>query len=333
MGYPPAPVVPLPLLIVKLFAWFWLAFLLFFAIPFPCILYFASDWPRVLAQPSTPAWALTLLALSLGLWLHLLYAYLDTLLLMPGRALHRVRHLLAHGVRREALIERAAPTGVEVKGWPQLSLTLAFDNLSGTPIRDTVLIVDRKPAQRRFESGRTVPLRLSTTPGAAPNLVLEDAEPALDRASLWRRAAGALLLVVLVGAAYVLAWRLQNRGMGWTFLSFNHPLLMSALVLNGYVLALRVILRVIRRNATDETLKYRGLRARARVLDVRQTGTTLNEQPQVEFRVAFEDASGNPHEATMRRFVSLLDVGQLPRDTVSVLYDPQHPARADLELP
>lgn len=318
---------------MKSFAWFWLAFLLFFALPFPCILYVGSTWPLPLAQRNPPGWALTLLALSLGLWLHLLYAYLDSLLLMPGRALRRVRHILAHGVRREALIERAAPTGVEVQGWPQWSLTLAFDNLSGTRIRDTLTIVDRKPAQRRFESGRTVPLRLSTTPGAAPNLVLEDAEPALDRASLWRRAAGAVLLVVLVGAAYGVAWRLQNQGLGWTFLTFNHPLLTCALVLNGYLLALRVILRVIRSNTTDQTLTYRGLRARARVLDVRQTGTTLNEQPQVEFRVAFEDASGNSHEATVRRFVPLLDIGRLPRETVSVLYDPQHPARADLELP
>ena len=66
---------------MKAYLWFWGAFLLFFALPFPCILYFGTSWPVALADRSAP-------------WLSLL---LHFLLLGPPRALHRVRSILADG--------------------------------------------------------------------------------------------------------------------------------------------------------------------------------------------------------------------------------------------
>ena len=92
---------------MKAYLWFWGAFLLFFALPFPCILYFGTSWPVALADRSAPWLALLLLALSLAAWLALLFAFLHFLLLGPPRALHRVRSILADGEPRDALIEHA----------------------------------------------------------------------------------------------------------------------------------------------------------------------------------------------------------------------------------
>lgn len=316
---------------MKAYLWFWGAFLLFFALPFPCILYFGTSWPVALADRSAPWLALLLLALSLSAWLALLLAFLHFLLLGPPRALHRVRSILADGEPRDALIEHAEQTGVQVRGFAQWKLQLSFKNLSGTPIREQLLVVDSKPQLQRFGVGRHINARLGRTPGAFPNVVLDGAQPELDVASLWRRSIGAAIGIVLVAAAYVAAYRLQSEGLGWTFLSFGHPLLVCPLVLCGYMLGLRLLGRLLQADARGDALKYRGIGVEARVLKVRQTGTYLNEQPQVEFQLEYTDRDGDVQRASVRRFIPLIDLANIPREHVTLLYDPDDRGNVRLE--
>ncbi|MFV7453708.1 hypothetical protein ACNPMX_02750 [Stenotrophomonas maltophilia] len=316
---------------MKAYLWFWGAFLLFFALPFPCILYFGTSWPVPLADRSAPWLALLLLALSLAAWLALLFAFLHFLLLGPPRALHRVRSILADGEPRDALIEHAEQTGVQVRGFAQWKLQLSFKNLSGTPIRELLLVVDSKPQLQRFGVGRHVDARLSRVPGAFPNVVLDGAQPELNVASLWRRGIGAALGIAAVAAAYVLAYRLQNEGLGWTFLSFGHPLLVCPLVLCGYALGLRLLGRLLHADARGDALKYRGIGVEARVLKVRQTGTYLNEQPQVEFQLEYTDREGGIQQVSVRRFIPLIELANVPREQVTLLYDPDDRSNVRLE--
>ncbi|EOW2137420.1 hypothetical protein N5C16_14290 [Stenotrophomonas sp. GD03908] len=316
---------------MKAYLWFWGAFLLFFALPFPCILYFGTSWPVALVDRSAPWLALLLLALSLNAWLALLLAFLHTLLLGPPRALHRVHSILADGEPRDALIEHAEQTGVQVRGFAQWKLQLSFQNLSGTPIREQLLVVDSKPQLHRFEVGRHIDARLNRMPGAFPNVVLDGAQPELNVASLWRRSIGAAIGIVLVAAAYVAAYRLQSEGLGWTFLSFGHPLLVCPLVLCGYILGLRLLGRLLQADARGDALKYRGIGVEARVLKVRQTGTYLNEQPQVEFQLEYTDRDGDMQRASVRRFIPLIDLANIPREHVTLLYDPDDHGNVRLE--
>ncbi|KPG86930.1 hypothetical protein AN993_06030 [Stenotrophomonas maltophilia] len=316
---------------MKAYLWFWGAFLLFFALPFPCILYFGTSWPVALVDRSAPWPALLLLALSLALWLTLLFAFLHYMLLGPPRALHRVQSILADGEPRSALIEQAEQTGVQVRGFAQWKLQLSFKNLSGTPIREQMLVVDSKPQLHRFEVGRHIDARLGRTPGAFPNIVLDGAQPELNVASLWRRGIGAALGIAAVTAAYVLAYRLQNEGLGWTFLSFGHPLLVCPLVLCGYALGLRLLGRLLHADARGDSLKYRGIGVEARVLKVRQTGTYLNEQPQVEFQLEYIDREGSVQQARVRRFIPLIELANIPREHVTLLYDPDDRSNVRLE--
>ncbi|KAB7764634.1 hypothetical protein CKY51_17390 [Xanthomonas maliensis] len=98
-----------------------------------------------------------------------------------------------------------------------------------------------------------------------------------------------------------------------------------------YLLGLRLLARALRMDAKSEAVKYRGIRTVARILDVRQTGNYLNEQPQVAFQLAFEDAQGVTHEASVRCFVPLIELASLPRERVPRLYDPQDAAHIRLE--
>lgn len=311
---------------MKAYLWLLAVLMLFFALPFPCLLYFGTSWPLPLAERSTPWLALGLLATSLTLWLVLLYAFLHYLLLAPSRALQRVRDILATGERRSARIEQAERTGVQVRGFAQWRLQLAFDNLSGTPISESLIVVDSKPQLQRFAVGRQIDVLLSRTPGASPNLVLDGAQPELDWASLWRRIIGGGVGLMLVVAAYVIAYRLQSEGLGWTFLGFGHPLLICPLVLCIYLLVLRLVARLLAStlqiDPRGEALTYRGIAAEARVVQVRQTGTYVNEQPQVEFQLEYLDREGDVQQATVRRFVALLELADIPRGQVDILYDP-----------
>lgn len=316
---------------MKAYLWFWGAFLLFFALPFPCILYFGTSWPVQLADRSVPWLALLLLALSLALWLALLLAFLHYLLLGPPRALYRVRSILADGEPRDALIEQAEQTGVHVRGFAQWTLQLGFQNLSGTPISEQMLVVDSKPQLQRFVAGKRIEVRLSREPGVSPNVVLVGAQPELDAASLWRRGVGAVIGIVAVASAYVFAYRLQSEGLGWTFLSLGHPLLVCPLVLCGYALGLRLLGRLLQADARGDALKYRGIGVDAKVLKLRQTGTYLNEQPQVEFQLEYTDREGGVQQVSVRRFIPLIELANLPREQVTLLYDPEDRRNVRLE--
>jgi len=316
---------------MKAYLWFWGAFLLFFALPFPCILYFGTSWPVQLADRSAPWLALLLLAVSLALWLALLLAFLHYLLLGPPRALHRVRSILADGEPRDAMIEQAEQTAVQVRGFAQWTLQLGFQNLSGTPINEQMLVVDSKPQLQRFVAGKRIEVRLSREPGAFPNVVLEGAQPELDVASLWRRGVGAAIGIVAVTSAYMFAYRLQSEGLGWTFLSLGHPLLVCPLVLCGYALGLRLLGRLLQADARGDALKYRGIGVEAKVLKLRQTGTYLNEQPQVEFQLEYTDREGGVQQVSVRRFIPLIELANLPREQVTLLYDPEDRRNVRLE--
>lgn len=315
--------------------WFWGAFLLFFALMFavgvPVMMYAQASYPVPLDGRTPPGWAHTLLAVSVGLWLGLLYAYVDTLVLAGLRSVRRMHDILTRGEPRSALIEEVVSLPGSVDGFPQLRLRLAFDNLSGTPITDELVLVDSKPLQRRYEVGRTLPARLSRSPGPYPNMSLEGGTPEINRSTLWWRAVTGVFLVAVVASAYGMAWQLQNDGLGWTFLSLGHPLLICPLVLWVFVVGIRLLMRRLQADAAGNALKYRGVRTVAIIDDVRQTGAFFNEQPQVEFQLRFTDVAGQPQRAVIRRYVPLIDLATIPRDTLQILYDPASPQRVQVD--
>lgn len=76
-----------------------------------------------------------------------------------------------------------------------------------------------------------------------------------------------------------------------------------------------------------------GVPAEATVLELRDSGTTINDDPVVIFLLRVEPAGGEPFTAETRALVSRLDVPQVqPGRVLPVRYDPADPARVALDL-
>jgi hypothetical protein len=76
-----------------------------------------------------------------------------------------------------------------------------------------------------------------------------------------------------------------------------------------------------------------GHSAKAKILDANQTGTYINEQPQVRFVLEVTPASGAPFQSQAIMTVPQIKVPQVqPGNTVDVRYDPEDPSRVAITL-
>jgi len=92
---------------------------------------------------------------------------------------------------------------------------------------------------------------------------------------------------------------------------------------------------VDRMTGEDEAARIResGAPATARVLELRDTGMTLNENPVVRMRVEVHADGIEPFEATMRALVGRLDVPLVqPGAVLPVKYDPNDHTRVALDM-
>lgn len=80
-------------------------------------------------------------------------------------------------------------------------------------------------------------------------------------------------------------------------------------------------------------IRKSGTTATARVLELRDTGMTLNENPVVSLRVMVQPDGLPPFEATMKALVGRLDVPRVqPGAILPVKYDPNDHARVALDM-
>lgn len=76
-----------------------------------------------------------------------------------------------------------------------------------------------------------------------------------------------------------------------------------------------------------------GISATGTIVRLIDTGTTINDDPVVEFVVRVVPADGEPYEAKTKALVSRLDVPSIqPGRVVPVKYDPQNRMRIALDL-
>ena len=74
-----------------------------------------------------------------------------------------------------------------------------------------------------------------------------------------------------------------------------------------------------------------GVTAPARVLEVQDTGVSVNDNPQVKLMVEVIPQSGSPFQAEVKTLVSRLNAALVqPGITAEVIYDPLNPARIQL---
>lgn len=104
--------------------------------------------------------------------------------------------------------------------------------------------------------------------------------------------------------------------LGITFIVF--PPLFSAVLL----------LKIRRGNIREETLLREGIPVEAVILSMTETGTTVNNAPEIEMELSLNLPDGSTRVKKHRCFVSLLDLAGLsPGDRLPAKVDPEDPDR------
>ncbi|MCP4657743.1 MAG: hypothetical protein GY856_20235 [bacterium] len=85
----------------------------------------------------------------------------------------------------------------------------------------------------------------------------------------------------------------------------------------------------------DEAQEIRavGVSAQAKVLEIWDTGVTVNENPVVGFRLEVYPQDGPPYEAETKALISRLDIPRIqPGAMLPVKFDPEDPQRVALDV-
>jgi hypothetical protein len=110
-------------------------------------------------------------------------------------------------------------------------------------------------------------------------------------------------------------------------------LLLTGAILGATGLGLFVWARKWQRAAAEaDRIRSQGVAGNATILGMRQTGVTLNEQPQIELRLQVSTQMHGPYEVTVKEYVPLMLLGALSSGRpLPVKVDPANPQRVIIE--
>ena len=122
-------------------------------------------------------------------------------------------------------------------------------------------------------------------------------------------------------------------GAGLIAVSLIIPAAQGGLLTTGIILTviglglLFVARKSMARYADAQRLKTSGLQGRAAIVGMRQTGVSMNEQPQVELNLQVEVEGQQPYTVTKKEFVPLMLLGTLTSGVpLPVSVDPANPS-------
>ncbi|WP_345146783.1 hypothetical protein [Flavobacterium ginsengiterrae] len=307
---------------------FWLLYMLFFAIPFPMILYYAinSEFDISTLKDKNPWLALSLVGASIILWLIVIIGFFQKWILQLSSTKRSLENIKRNGLMREAKIISAVKISRAGAKHAIYDLELQFKNLADTEITHKTEIADTKPHERRFETGKKINLILSREPKKLPVFVIANSTAEINPVNLVLRVLGWLLVVTLVTGYYIYSYQTESHGMGWRFMSFGHPLIVCPLVLIFYRYLLRFILsKFTGLNDNSVLIKFKGIRTLAKLISVSQTGTYINEQPMITFEVEYTDNKHQVHRNSFKRIVRLLDLDITKNEHIEIFYLADNP--------
>ncbi|WP_261512085.1 hypothetical protein [Chryseobacterium paludis] len=322
----------------KGFAIFWMLYMLFFAIPFPMLLYYniKSDDPPSLTD-TNPWLVLGILTLSVILWIIILIGYFRKWVLSNFIAKRNIDYLNRNGVPRKADIIEAVKISKDNAKYNSYELRLLFKNLVDTDIIQKAAVNDSKPQQRRFETGKKVDILIDKEMKKVPYFIFAGTVATINILVVFLIILGWLTLVALIAGYYIYSYQTENAGMGWRFIVFWHPLILCPAILLLYRVGLPSIFRLFEggKKGEAELIKFKGLKTTAKLLSANQTGTYINAQPMVLFKLEFVDYQNKTRRTELKRIVNLLDLGSLKQETMEIFYLKENPDRiafaADLE--
>lgn len=312
----------------KIFGLFWFLFFFYFVFVHPAIIYYGASFPKRDLAYNDATWALGYLVLSLFLWTVVLLISFYLLFKYFVGSARNANYIKKQGRRREAKVIDSAAAGDQ-----ETNLLLEFDNLQNERVRHRILLKNDQAATRTPHPGSLVALRIDESFSRFPYIALEESAPR----ARWTWMLLWTFFPFLIAYAYFFVYNLESAGYGWRFMSLDHPLLITPLVLLFFSVIIWAIFKFIilrKLNIGKDTLilKFNGRRAVAKVLALKQTGTYINEQPEVEFEIEFPDASGRTNLTSIKKIVPLIELSGIKAgDEVVIFYDPQNKDKALFE--
>lgn len=312
----------------KAFTLFWLVFIAYFIFVHPAIIYYATSFPNPNLADANPTLAMGYLGLSVLLWLLVFSVSLRLIIKYTITAKKNIIRLNESGRRLSSKIIESKTNNNNTT-----SILLELNNLQNEKITHRLEFKDRQPEKRRFTLGNQIYLRVDETFKKNPYVVIEGTQSRINPLPflLW-----ALFIVGVVYYGYY-TYHLESAGYGWRFLQVWHPLVLCpALVflLGGfyYAVVTRSFLKSHIGGVGDLSLKFQGRKTMATINNVRQTGTYINEQPEVAFDITYNDDMRRTHHKVIKKIVSLLEVGSVSsHKQLPVFYNPKNPEIVQFE--
>jgi len=303
-------------------------YILFFAIPFPMLIYYAAnnEFDVATLKDKDPWVALILTAVSVVLWLIVLIGYFRKWILQIFISKRNFEKLKSKGVSRETKILSAVKTSKPNSKFNIYELELLFKNLADTEITSKTTIADAKPHQRRFEVGKNLSLILNREAKEAPHFIIATTEVGINVVKVLFIVIVWLLFVVAVMGYYLYSYQTESCGMGWRFMSFWHPLMVCPMVLLFFRYFLNFIYsKLTGLNGGSSLIKFKGIKTQAKLIKVSQTGTYINEQPEIRFELEYTDNKHHVHRKSLKKVIGLLELDLTKQEQIEIFYLPENP--------
>jgi len=311
---------------------FWIIYMLFFAIPFPMLMYYNTkeDIPNLV---DSNAWySLTVLVISISFWAILLIGYYRKWVIRTFSIKRNIEKLKTTGEPRQAKILASAKVSKPGATCDTYELTLQFKNLVGSTVTQQTIVNDAKPYERRYEVGKTVGILLDKEVNKTPYFIFATTEVSLNKMIIFLTNLGWLAFVAIVVGYYVYSYNLESRGTGWRFMGLGHPLITCAFMLLLYrAFATFIVSKFVGKPDRLFPIKFKGTQTTARLIKASQTGTYINEQPQINFELEFTDQFHQKHRANIKKIVDLLNLDSTRQEYVSIFYLKEDPSQIAFE--
>lgn len=305
---------------------FWSLYTLGFTVVLPTGLYYGeTGYGTPPLESATEAFIY--LGLGIVIWSIALIAYTRFYVQAVFLDKRKLEKATESGISIPAKIVDKKQVGVFRK-MAMLSLRLSFKNLAGCWVEVPYQLNDSKTFENRFEVGKTIEMRASLDEQHA---VFVPRTMQVVRNSGMTVLYSVILLLLLLGAFVypVFSYWLESNGSGWRFLKFYHPWILVPVINFGVALIIWLIMKTIRGAAGSSSqslqMVLHGIKTTGQVTSYEQTGTYINEQPQVRFEVEYTDNRGAKHHSSYKKIVSLLDIHRLGTGPVDIMYLPATP--------
>lgn len=116
--------------------------------------------------------------------------------------------------------------------------------------------------------------------------------------------------------------------------TFSAAWLVAITVVLVFGLAAIFVGPILLRRAQTRAVLAHGVPAKARVLNLKDTGTRINSQPLIAITLEVMPANKPPYKAVVKKVLTMADGGEFQRGTIiHVKYDPAHPERVAVVMP